>query len=170
MKYSNAQITLHWLTVLLVLILMVSGMAYSLEWTESDVIDMHQIVGQSLIVVLAARIALRLARPLGPDPNERAAWESWLSKSIHLGFYVILLAYVATGYVAASALSDPALIAPLSKAFARSDLGETLLYVHYGLKWLLLGAIALHVAGALKHALFDHDQTLRTMWFQSPKG
>jgi cytochrome b561/polyisoprenoid-binding protein YceI len=36
---------------------------------------------------------------------------------------------------------------------------------HRTLAWLMLGAIALHIAGALKHHLIDRDDTLRRMLF-----
>ena len=41
-----------------------------------------------------------------------------------------------------------------------AELSATL---HYVLQWVLIGAIVLHVAGALKHHLLDRDATLRRM-------
>jgi cytochrome b561 len=42
-------------------------------------------------------------------------------------------------------------------------LHDFLQHVHIVVAWILAGAIALHVGGALKHHLIDKDGTLRRM-------
>lgn len=163
MKYSKAQVSLHWITVVLLIGMAGSGLAYSYDWADDGVLDLHQVVGQALIVTLVLRIALRLVRPPQATPPLHAAWERALAHAVHIGLYLCLVAFVATGYVAASGLGTPALLAPLDKGFARSDLGETLLEAHYTLKWVLLGLFVLHIAGVLKHAVLDRDATLSHM-------
>lgn len=165
MRYMHSHIIFHWLTALLVLGLVGSGLAYSFELADKDALNAHQVMGQALIVVVALRIATRLShRPVKADLGHKG-WERTLAGAVHLGLYGLLIAFIVTGYISASALSNNMLVFPGDLAFARSDIGETLLEVHYSLKWVLLALFGLHFAGAMKHALIDRDNTLSSMWF-----
>jgi len=170
MKYSTAQVAYHWLTLLLLVVMGSTGMAYSFEVAEHDAMWVHQITGQALILVLALRIISRLSNPPRSAGPAVAAWQHLAAQAVHLALYLCLIAYVLTGYVSASAESTNALVAPLSFAFARSDFGELLLETHYILKWVLLGLVGLHVAAALKHHLWDKDTTLTHMTFSKNRG
>jgi len=165
MKYSNAQVFYHWFSFALIILMVGTGLAYSYEWTESNVMQVHQIAGQILIVLLVLRITSRLRRRGFKWETSHALWERMLAGTVQLALYVLLITYVGSGYVSASAETTNALIAPISLGFARSDLGEQILYLHYNLKWVLLGLVSLHVAGALKHAFIDRDVTLSHMNF-----
>jgi len=162
-RYSPTQMALHWATFALILIMVSTGLAYSYELADSGAMTLHQLAGQTLIVVLVLRLITRLRRGAPPAPTAHARWERTLASTVHIGLYLVMIAFVATGYVAASGETDNALIAPLSLAFARSDLGESLLETHYALKWALITLFTLHLAGALKHALLDRDSTLSRM-------
>lgn len=165
MKYTNTQITFHWVTFGLVMLMAATGMAYFYEVGGNTPMMIHQIAGQALIVVLALRLATRLIRPAPANLQDHAGWERALAGLIHVALYGTLIVFVVTGYISASGLDNPRLIAPVSKAFAWSDTGEWLLEVHYATKWVLLGLVGLHVLGALKHHLWDKDTTLSNMTF-----
>ncbi len=165
MRYSTQQIAYHWITFALILVMAGTGLTYSYELADSGAIRVHQIAGQILMVVLILRLAMRLQRGTPPPQESHATWERRLAHIVHIGLYVVLFAFVATGYVAASGETDNALIAPLSLRFARSDFGETLLVTHYALKWALLALFVLHIGGAVKHAVLDRDGTLSRMMF-----
>jgi len=162
-SYSSQQIAFHWLTFALVLIMAGTGLAYSYEWADSGAMTAHQVAGQLLIVVLLLRLMTR-ARTGAPAPlGTHTITERRLAQVVHIGLYAVLIAFVVTGYVSASAETRNALLAPVGLGFARSDTGEALLETHYALKWALLTLFALHIAGALKHALIDRDATLSRM-------
>lgn len=168
-KYSNIQILYHWLTVLMVLFLAGSGLAYTYEIADAGrgTIVAHQIAGQVLIVVLAFRIVTRFVRKAPDTEASHAPWERRLARAVHIALYVSLVVFVVTGYVSASAMSSNALAAPVDMGFARSDTGERFLDTHFAMKWVLLGLFGLHFAGVLKHALVDRDSTLSSMRFSS---
>ncbi|MEO1239249.1 MAG: cytochrome b/b6 domain-containing protein [Pseudomonadota bacterium] len=165
MQYAHSHIIFHWLTALLVLGLVASGLAYSFELADKGALNAHQIMGQALIVVVALRILTRVVKRPAKADTGHAGWERALAGAVHLGLYALLIAFIVTGYVSASALSNNMLLFPGDLAFARSDTGEVLLEVHYALKWVLLALFGLHFAGAMKHALIDRDNTLSSMWF-----
>lgn len=154
MLYQPNHIILHWISAGLVLWLVYTGLAYSFDWAGDWAITAHQITGQILIGVIVLRLMARAQTSPQPGHDaDRPTWQKTLSRAVHLGLYAVLIAFVITGYVSASALREPALIAPVSQGFARSDMGETLLEVHFALKWALLGFLALHIAGAAKQML-----------------
>jgi len=169
MKYTHLQISFHWLSVALVLFMAATGLAFGFELGGKGVIAAHQIAGQTFLLLLVARIITRFLRPPQPVDLGHANWEKRLSGAVHLALYVILAVYVISGYVSASGLSNSSLAVPIDRAFARSDLGELILEVHYALKWPLAALVGLHIAGALKHVMIDHDATLSQMSFKSIK-
>ena len=169
MRYSVAQVSYHWITFALILVMAGTGMAYSYDWADGDIMIVHQIAGQFLIVVLVLRLATRLTRRTPAAPTDHAAWEHALANLVQFALYAVLIAYVASGYISASGETDNVLIAPVSLTFARSDTGEAILELHYILKWVLLGLLSLHVAGALKHVVVDKDETMAAMSFHRNK-
>lgn len=162
--YSSAEKALHWLSALLIAIMAGTGMAYFYEVADDVAMVVHQIVGQVLIVTLAFRILVRL-RGSRLFHADHTRWERVAAKATHLGFYGLLVAYVFTGYVSASAFSAPVLLAPVDRVFARSDMGEMLLEWHYTLKWVLLAMLCVHIAAVIKHTVLDRDTTFARMWF-----
>ena len=168
MKYSNAQVAYHWISFVLIMVMLGSGLGYSYDLVGDGGMRVHQIAGQILIVVLVIRIATRLGRRTPNVGDQHPVWERLLAGAVQLALYAVLIAFVVTGYVSASAEASNALIAPVSVAFALSDTGEQLLEIHYMLKWVLLGLIGLHIAGALKHLIIDHDDTFSQMTFNKP--
>lgn len=168
MKYSRAQIVYHWLTALLILAMVFTGLAFRFDWTGAWVIRAHQVIGQSLILVLVLRIVARIMHRT-PHPSTHKVWERVVSHVTHAALYICMIAFVVTGYVSASGLNTPYLLWPADQSFARSDMGERLLDWHYSLKWMLLALVALHILGALKHLLWDKDDTFTHMTLRSRK-
>jgi len=161
-RYHRRHIVLHWSTAALLLAMALTGLAYSYDWAGGWTMTAHQILGQGLIVVIAARIVARIvtppakAAPAMTDPAGQAAspvWQTRLAAATHLSFYLCLIAYLASGYIAASGLPDPSLVAPVSLTFARSDLGVLILEAPFLLKWVLPGILTPPDVGAAHNLL-----------------
>jgi cytochrome b561 len=168
MKYATTQIIYHWLSALLILVMILSGLAFSYEWAGAWVIRAHQVAGQILIVVLALRIVAKI-RHRSTHQDTHNILEKIAAQTVHASLYLCMIAYVVSGYISASGLNNPFLIWPIDKSFARSDMGETILDWHYSLKWVLLALVTLHVLGALKHLLWDKDDTFSHMTLRPRK-
>ena len=160
--FTRAQIVFHWVSAVLILGMAATGMMYFWEIADAQAIRAHQVMGQILILVLAGRLIVKLRSPRRTH-SAHSAWERLAAMGVHAGLYATMIIFVVTGYVAASAFRTPTLLFPVDQGFARGDLGETLLYTHYNMKWVLLALVAAHVAGALKHHFIDRDNTLRNM-------
>jgi cytochrome b561 len=128
---------------------------------------LHKSVGIVILALTAARLAWRLSGTspvlLGPSrPYERI-----LARGVHGAFYIVLVAMPLTGWLMSSSsnfsinvfglFTLPDLVAP-DKALA-----DAFKAAHYWLGWVLIGLLALHVAGALKHHFFLRNDTLRRM-------
>jgi cytochrome b561 len=157
---------MHWLTAVLIFGLAISGVGYSYEIGGRTPIVIHQLFGQTIIIFLAFRLFSIIWSPADLAKTKHALWERRLSKTVQISLYAVMIAFIVTGVVAASGLREPFLLWSLPLSFARSDMAETLTEVHFFLKIPLLALLFLHVSAALKHALWDKDETLQNMWFK----
>ncbi len=164
MRYSYGIIVLHWSTAVLMFALATSGLLYSYKIVGSNALIFHQWGGQLLLVLALIWIGLRIAYGVGPHNPDHIWWEKVLADLIKITLYILLVAYVITGYVTASGLRSTELLFPIDTAFARSDLGELFMEAHITLKWVLLAVLAIHVLGTLKHSFIDRDNTFRNIW------
>jgi len=155
----------HWVTAFLMLGMIATGLMYFFEIASKQVISLHQVMGQLLIVVVACRLIAK-ARNTPPSHEQHAMWERVLAGIVQVALYGLIIAFLVTGYVSASALTSNSLLFPVDLAFARSATGEAFLNTHYTLKWVLLGLLSLHIAGAMKHHFIDRDTTLTSIWFR----
>ena len=164
MRYSYGIILLHWTTAALTFALATSGLLYSYKIVGSNALIFHQWGGQLLLVIVFIWVGLRLAFGVGKRNPDHVWWEKILAALVKVTLYILLIAYVVTGYVTASGLRSTELIFPINVAFARSDLGDLFMEAHFTLKWVLLAVLALHVLGTLKHSFIDRDNTFRNIW------
>ena len=164
MRYSYGIILLHWTTAALTFALATSGLLYSYKIVGSNALIFHQWGGQLLLVIVFIWVGVRLAFGVGPRNPDHVWWEKILAALVKVTLYILLVAYVISGYVTASGLRSTELIFPINVAFARSDLGDLFMEVHFTLKWVLLAVLALHVLGTLKHSFIDRDNTFRNIW------
>ncbi len=164
MRYSFGIILLHWTTAVLMFALATSGLLYSYKIVGSNALIFHQWGGQLLSVLVFIWIGVRLAFGVGPRNPDHVWWEKILAAIVKITLYILLIAYVVTGYVSASGLRSTELLFPINVAFARSDLGDLFMEAHFALKWVLLAVLALHLLGTLKHSFIDRDNTFRNIW------
>lgn len=159
MKYSKTQIINHWLTVAVLIVMVLSGLAYTYDWVDTGSMGLHQIAGQVFIAIVVVRIIARLTHPVKADHAAHTPVENLMARVVHTALYLCMIAYIVTGYIAASGLRDPMLIAAVDQGFARSDIGELFLEAHFALKWILLALFSIHLVAVLKHRFWDKDTT-----------
>ena len=164
MRYSFGIILLHWTTAVLMFALATSGLLYSNKIVGSNALIFHQWGGQLLSVLVFIWIGVRLAFGVGPRNPDHVWWEKIIAAIVKITLYILLIAYVVTGYVSASGLRSTELLFPINVAFARSDLGDLFMEAHFALKWVLLVVLALHLLGTLKHSFIDRDNTFKNIW------
>ncbi|MAQ44385.1 MAG: cytochrome [Confluentimicrobium sp.] len=175
-RYGAGARLFHWLTAALILTLIPLGLIaerWSAETSDALAIkatlfSLHKTLGLTLFAVAVARIlwALSQPRPAPLHPERRA--ETALADLVHWLLYGAIVLMPASGWISHAATTG---FAPIWWPFGQSlpfvpkspALAHGFATLHWLFGWVLIGTLALHIAGALKHALIDRDATLPRM-------
>ncbi|WP_237214143.1 cytochrome b, partial [Falsiroseomonas oryziterrae] len=122
------------------------------------------LLGLAVAALLLPRLLARLAG--GAPEAAGPAWERRLAAAAHLLLYALMLAVPATGLGLAMSGRAPVSVLglfELPNMLAPHGLRRPLGGLHEVLSNIMLGAIALHVAATLWHALVRRDGVMRRM-------
>ncbi len=168
--YDTVSRAFHWLVVALVLLQV--ALAFVLpsllpKSAEDSITAWHLATGSTILLVMLLRLGWRLAHPMPPAPNDLPAALRLLARGTHWAFYLVLILLPLLGWMAANAYgATPRLLGliPLPRLLAPDQAtAETIGGVHKTVAIVLLALIALHVSGALYHALVKRDGVIRRM-------
>lgn len=170
-RYGSISVCLHWLMALGVFGLVLLGLwmtdltYYSPYYTSAPF--WHKSIGLLLAALLLGRLGWRLINRKPEAVPGHKPWEITLSATVHLLLYLLLAIIVISGYLISTAKGQgislfgwfevPALVTGLPQQADRAGA------VHYWVAMGVLGLVALHALGALKHHWLDRDDTLRRM-------
>lgn len=175
-SYGSVTKTFHWLTALLILTAFPLGFLadYAAFATGDEIaqkawlFSLHKTVGVTTFFVALARIlwAISQTKPQSLHPDNKP--ETFAAEAVHWLLYISMLMVPLSGWLHHAASSGFApILWPLGQSLPLVPKSETLSALfsggHFVFNKLLLVAIALHVAGALKHLVIDKDQTLQRM-------
>lgn len=178
-RYTAVAIALHWAIALLIIGMIAVGwimdaMPGGPGSPKTEIIQIHKSVGITILLLTVARIVWRLMNPPPAEPP-MPKWQSLLANSVHILLYVMMLAMPLTGWIMASAeisqhetrffgtveMYVPGI--PGLPAETREGLADTFGSLHSAGAWVIIGLLALHVAGAVKHQFIDKDGLLARM-------
>jgi len=170
-RYSTVAIVLHWAIAALMLFQLALGHFMGPGRTPLSFarFQLHKSVGITILLLTLLRLLWRLVKK--PPAASVGGWEGALAKLVHVAFYGLLLALPITGWVivSASPTQIPTLLYGLVHWPHVPGVGpnegrsHSMEEVHEWLAWLAILAIALHLAGALKHQILDRDLTFARM-------
>lgn len=179
LRYNNGAVTLHWLTIALVLVQLYLGFTFAdmvRGPARTELFTWHKTIGATILVVSLIRLAWRLMHRPPPFPESLPRWERIAAVWNHRAFYVLLIALPLTGLATVSAgHSGVTRLAggiplPLIPGLSESA-GDAFGGAHELLVIVTLALLALHVAAALKHQFVDHARASGRMPpFQTPGG
>lgn len=162
-KYGTMAISIHWLSAIAVILMLVSGLAMDRnDDLVPSVLPFHVALGVVVGVLTLFRIVWWLAFDRHPEPvDPRNSLQNRLAQIVHLGIYAAIVVMVASG-IAMVALSGaaPAIFGggPLP------DFDELAPYAAHGLVSRLLIALALgHIGAALFHQVVRRDGLIGRM-------
>ncbi len=174
--YGAAIRTLHWLTAIMVGCNIALGLYAGGLPTGNDAevaraalaYSAHKTIGVSLLGLTLLRIGVALSGPRPAPLHPERRIETLAAATVHWALYGALLVMPAAGWIAHAANTGFApILWPFGQSLPLVTKSESLVHafdaVHRAGAWTLYGALALHVAGALKHALIDRDATLARM-------
>ena len=180
-RYDSLTKAFHWATALLILALFPLGVIAN-DWpydtnealaTKAQLFSIHKTLGVAVFFVALARIGWALTRrkpgPLHPDRKA----ETFLADLVHWLLYISLVIVPLSGWIHHAATEG---FAPIWWPFGQSlplvPKDEAVAGLFAGIHWLMtkvmIAAVLLHIAGALKHHIVDKDATLRRIWFGRP--
>ncbi|WP_372572942.1 cytochrome b/b6 domain-containing protein [Ruegeria jejuensis] len=183
-SYGSVSKWFHWLTALLILTVIPLGLIANslaeaivnpdIPTTDAQVaraallFSMHKTIGVTIFFVALARIIWTLVQPHPGLLNADNRPEAFAAETVHWLLYGSLVAVPLSGWIHHAATTG---FAPIWWPFGQSlpfvpkseSLAAFTAGLHWILQWVLIGALVLHIAGAVKHHVIDHDQTLRRM-------
>lgn len=172
-RYSAGLRRIHWLSAALV------AAAYLLieqrdlfprgSGGRAAMMQGHFWAGLLVFAFALWRIALRLRNGAPPISPALPAWQSWLSRALHLSLYAFVVVMPLLGLATAWAdgkavmlpftgIALPSLLAP------DKPLAHQLEDLHGSIGEAFYWIIGLHIAAALYHHAWRHDDTLRRMF------
>ncbi|MDD9716565.1 cytochrome b/b6 domain-containing protein [Dinoroseobacter sp. PD6] len=174
--YGSVSKTLHWLTVALILALIPLGIiANDMPFATGEelsrkafVFSIHKTLGVTAFFVALARVAWMLSQPKPAPLHPERRLETFAAETVHWTLYATLLLVPMSGWIHHAATTG---FAPIWWPFGQSlpfvpksdTLAHTFASLHIIFERVLVIALVLHVAGALKHRFFDRDLTLQRM-------
>ena len=179
MPYAFGLRLLHWIIALCVMVLVPVGLMIEAR-TEANLWDaltnllygIHKAVGFSVLLLMVARIVLRLRHSTPPYPATLTHLQIRVAKGLHFLLYGLLLVVPLLGWAGSTAF--PALsvfpgldLPPMPGIPQDQALAETLFGIH-GTLALLLAALAIgHIGAALWHLVKRKDEVFARMGFGS---
>lgn len=179
-QYGSVAKLFHWLTALLILSaiplgLLAHNLAEALDLQDAAAVSrvtllfsLHKTVGITAFFVALLRILWTLSHPKPGLPNGDKWFEAFLAHLVHWALYGALVLVPLSGWVHHAAQTG---FAPILWPFGQglplvpqstSVAAVSGLIHEIGTK-VLIGAIALHFAGVVKHVVIDRDDTLQRM-------
>lgn len=165
-RYTLPAIALHWGHAVVIVWLLWLGLTMvdlPKGAERSAAYVLHKSLGLLALLLIVARIAWRRGHPAPRAIS--GGWEARLATATHHGLYALLVMAPLAGYLASAFTSYaikffgfelPRIAAP------NESLNAIFKLLHEGFVWGIAALIALHVAGALKHAI-KRDGTLQRM-------
>jgi cytochrome b561 len=164
LRYSNAAVAFHWITVALVLTQAYLGFRFGDAEpgpARDAIFAWHKTVGVVILLVVLARLIYRSKNPPPPFPEGLKSWERHVAVWNHRLFYLLLIAMPIVGFIAVSGFAGGkptellgGIMVPTIPGIPKS-VGEMAGELHEISAFLLIALILLHVAAALKHQFVD---------------
>ncbi|GAA3906220.1 hypothetical protein GCM10022276_25920 [Sphingomonas limnosediminicola] len=171
-RYSNTAVTIHWITVVLVLFQIWLGLSFAdmaQGSARGNLFTWHKTIGATILLLTIIRLTYRLTNPPPPYPTDLPRWEQIAGTWNHRLFYILLIGLPIGGLIAVSGHArgptTPLLGGvPLPVIPGISEqMGEAAGEIHSALAWVLIALIVIHAAAALKHQFIDKDRAAGRM-------
>lgn len=167
--YSTIAMSLHWITVVLILALLASGIIADNSTDpvrKAAILSAHAPLGIAVLLVTLFRLVWWWRFDTRPAPvGGMPAWQERFARAVHVLLYVIILGMAASG-IGMFVLSGAGEILFGGASGPLPDFNSYAPRVPHGIgAKLLLALVALHAGAALFHHFVKRDDTLRRIWF-----
>ena len=173
-QLSPISVALHWLIGLTMIGMVIFGMVLedmepvdaAGKAAKSYLIGLHKSIGVLVLLFAAWRIVRRIRLGMPPHAGITRAWEQTLAKVIHVFLLLATVLMPLSGILMSVANARPVGVFGVTivpKLLAAKDplLASISGGAHALIGKLIIVAVLLHIAGALKHHIVDKVGTLR---------
>ncbi|MDY0310377.1 MAG: cytochrome b [Castellaniella sp.] len=169
-RYNRLSISLHWLTLLLIVVVYAAMELKGLfpkESSEHALMKMlHSSCGLTILALTVIRLATRLTQGRPAITPEPAAWERASALLMHVALYAFLIAMPLLAWFGINAVGGTVKVWGIAlPALTGEDkaLGKTIIDTHKLIANIGYALIGLHALAALRHHYISRDDTLRRM-------
>ncbi len=165
-KYHISTRLIHWTMAAIILSALGLGI-YMTEFLSKDatnrmdIYGLHKSLGVMALIFIALRIFNRIFHPNPKMLESLSAPEKFAVHFVHYLLYVLMIAVPLSGYLMSNSFGFPVHLfsyeMPVLLA-TNYDLGKIFSEIHELGAYTLIGALALHILGALKHKFFDKPE------------
>lgn len=167
--YDPVARAFHWIMAIMIIGMVAVGLYMSdLPNTPQkfQMYSLHKAIGMTVLGLVVLRILWRFhSRPPGALATHTPL-EQWASHIVHFTLYGVMFLMPISGYIMSCAAGFPVVmfghqipsLFPVNKVLA-----EQMKEAHEIMGNIVIGAVALHFAGAMKHYFIDKDNTLGRM-------
>ena len=166
-RYSTLQISLHWLSALLVL--MVIALPYGLDLFEpllggtGQVFTLHKSLGLTVLALTLLRLLARARYPAPPLPGSVPPWQRSLARISHALLYVLLICMPLSGLLFGRRPVDLFWLVEIGPVPLDNAWRDVARLFHLTTQYLLFAVIFGHACVALWHHYRLRDGVLQTM-------
>lgn len=174
-KFSPTTIALHWIVGLTMIGLLAVGV-YMAETETYFLYQWHKSFGVAIFAVILLRVVWRLKNGWPTPVSQYKKWEHTLAKIVHWTLIIGTLLMPISGFLMSAVgghgvdfFGIELVARNANPENAREALphNETIAglahEIHEYAGFAIIGALVLHIAGAIKHHAVDKDATLRRM-------
>jgi cytochrome b561 len=172
---SHKTIGLHWLVGILIIGLLMTGI-YIMEFGGLELYLWHKAIGVVIVLPILVRIIVRIYEGFPAPLTPQVIWIKYVVKTTHIALLTGTVLRPLSGFLMSATGGygvyflglelvarrvnplDPEKVVPINETI--SVLGHN---IHHWLGYVMLTALALHIAGVLKHHFIDKDITLTRM-------
>jgi cytochrome b561 len=169
-RYHPLLVALHWVLAFLITAALALGALVMVHIPNSDPLKLealrsHMAGGVVILLLMLVRLFVRARTAHPATASTGNAALDRLARASHRMFYGAVLVMAGSGIVMALQTGLPAVLLAGDGTLPADFWDYPARTVHYGASRVLIGLIALHVAGALYHTLILRDGLLRRMFF-----
>ncbi|MGI9388593.1 MAG: cytochrome b [Boseongicola sp.] len=182
-SYGFVARALHWITVLVIVSAFPLGILANGQDLSTDagirqaflLFSLHKTTGIIAFCLGIVRLFWALLQPRPAPIHIERRFENTTASIVHWMLTIALIAVPLAGWLSHAASPD---LAPIWWPFGQSlpfipldeASAERFAAIHRIFTKVLLAAVVLHIAGALKHLLIDHDDVFARMWRGTVSG
>lgn len=168
--YGAVAVSLHWLSVLLIIALLGSGMLAEETvdpGAKASVLSAHAPMGAAILILTLGRLIWWWRFDTHPEPLPGGpAWQAIAARAVHGLLYLVLIGMAASG-IGMFALSGAGDMIFGGAPGPLPDFNDFAPRIPHGIgAKLLIILLAGHAGAALYHHFVKRDATLKRMWFR----